>query len=177
MAEKIEIPYDAMLKETLTALGSGGLLLVTQGKAGKPNAMAIGWGAAGPIWGMPLFVVLVRPSRYSYTLLEENGDFTVNVMPEPMTDVVTYCGTVSGREVDKLAEKHLTALPGTQCRTPIIAESRLAFECRTMMSNDVIPARLDASIRDSAYPSGDFHRVYFGKILCVRADPSVASPD
>jgi len=176
MTEKIEIPYDALLKETLNALSGEGLLLVTQGKEGGPNAMAIGWGAIGSVWGEPMFIVLVRPSRYTYRLLRENRDFTVNVMPDNMSDVVTYCGTVSGRDEDKFAEKGLTPVPGLRAQAPIIAESRVAYECRTVMSNDVIPERLDPSIHDSAYPSDDFHRVYFGKILCVRGEADMVAP-
>ena len=106
-------------------------------------------------------------------MLDENGDFTVNVMPDAMKDVVTYCGTVSGRDHDKFAEKHLTALPGLQVNVPIIGESRVAYECRTVLSTEMLPDRLDRSIRESAYPSGDFHRVYFGRILCVRGDSTL----
>jgi len=170
MSKKIEMTYDAGLKQTLSALTDVGLLLVAQGRNGKPNAMTIGWATVGSIWGLPMFVVLVRPSRYTYGLLNENGDFTVNVMPDGMKDVVTYCGTVSGRDRDKFAEKGLTATPGLQANAPIIAESLIAYECRTVLTNEVLPDRLAASIKESSYPSGDFHRVYFGKILCVQGE-------
>ena len=173
MSHRTQIPYDAGLKATLSTLRSDGLLLVTQSKAGKPNAMAIGWATVGSVWGEPTFVVLVRSSRYTYELLNENGDFTVNVMPESMADIVAYCGTVSGRDHDKFAEQSLTAVPALQVEVPIIGESRIAYECRTVMSNDVIPERLDRSIHDSAYPSGDFHHIYFGKILCVQGEPGL----
>ena len=49
MSEKTEIPYDVKLKETLNSLADEGLLLVSQGNDGKPNAMAIGWGTIGVI--------------------------------------------------------------------------------------------------------------------------------
>jgi len=173
MSEKIEIPYDVKLKETLNSLSDSGLLLVSQGNDGKPNAMAIGWGTIGIIWGQPMFVVLVRPSRYTYKLLEENGEFTVNVMPDTMVDIVTHCGTVSGRDEDKFAEQGLTAMPAAHVKTPIIGESLVAYECRTMMKNEVLPETLDSGIRDSAYPSGDLHHIYFGRILGVQADKTI----
>ena len=174
MTEKAQAPYDALLKETLSALADPGLLLVSQGKSGKPNAMAIGWGSIGTIWGKPMFVALVRPSRYTHKLLDENGDFTINVMPASLGEAVEYCGTVSGRDHDKFAEKKLTAVPGLQVKAPIIGESLIAYECRTVMTNEVIPDRLDLAIRNSAYASGDFHRVYFGNILCVRVERELA---
>ncbi len=173
MADKIAIPYDARLKETLAALAKPGLLLVTQGRNGSPNPMAIGWGTIGIVWGIPIFTVLVRPSRHSYTLLEENGDFTVNVMPAHMAKIVMFCGTTSGRNVDKFAEAGLTPMPPLQCTTPIIAESLIAYECRTVMANDVLTDRMDTGIQNSAYPTGDFHRVYYGKILSARAEPGM----
>jgi flavin reductase (DIM6/NTAB) family NADH-FMN oxidoreductase RutF len=170
MAEKVQVQYDSLLKETLEPMTSIGLLLVTQGRREKPNAMAIGWGAIGSIWSQPIFTVLVRPSRYTYELLEEDGDFTVNVMPQKMKGAVDLCGSASGRTHDKFAEAKLTAAPALHVKTPIIAESVIAYECRTMMTNEVLPDRLDRAIRDTAYASGDFHRLYFGKILCVRAE-------
>ena len=112
MSEKVQVHYDSLLKETLEAMTSMGLLLVAQGKSGKPNAMAIGWGLIGSVWSRPVFTVLVRPSRYTYQLLEENGDFTVNVLPQKMKAAVDLCGTVSGRTHDKFAEAKLTAAPG-----------------------------------------------------------------
>ena len=174
MSDKVQVHYDSLLKETLEAMTSIGLLLVAQGKSGKPNAMAIGWGVIGSIWSRPVFTVLVRPSRYTYQLLEENGDFTVNVLPHKMKSAVDLCGTVSGRTHDKFAEAKLTAAPGLHSKTPTIAESVIAYECRTIMTNDVPPERLDREIRGSAYASGDFHRLYFGNILCVLTDKKPA---
>ncbi|HOK57321.1 MAG TPA: flavin reductase [bacterium] len=99
MKEKID--YREVLKETVEALENGLVLLVSVDKKGKPNPMAIGWGAMGEIWGKPVFIVLVRPSRYTYSLIEQTEDFSVNVADESMKDIVIYCGTVSGRNHDK----------------------------------------------------------------------------
>ena len=49
--------------EIVKAFAENRVLLVSQGKEGLPNVMAIGWGTVGIIWGKPIFVVLVRPSR------------------------------------------------------------------------------------------------------------------
>ena len=174
MQGKVQVHYDSLLRETLEAMTSVGLLLVAQGKDGKPNAMAIGWGLIGSVWSRPVFSVLVRPSRYTYQLLEENGDFTVNVLPQKMKAAVDLCGTVSGRTHDKFAEAKLTPAPGLHGNTPFIAESLIAYECRTIMTNDVPPDRLEREILGSAYASGDFHRLFFGSILCVLADRKAA---
>ena len=58
-------------------LGKGVLLTTKYGD--RVNTMTIGWGMLGIEWGKPVFIALVRESRYTKELLEKNGEFTVNV--------------------------------------------------------------------------------------------------
>jgi len=167
---KEPVPYTAYLNETLTLLADPGLLLVSQGQDGVPNAMAIGWGMVGIIWGKRIFTVLVRPSRYTFSRLAESGSFTVNLPSPPLYDAVDFCGTHSGRDYDKFAECHMAAEPSRTIATPGIAESPVIYECRIVHTNDVINASLDLQIVADAYPSGNFHRIYYGEILAVRAE-------
>lgn len=166
---KIDIQYMERLAETLQALQEGRVLLASQGKSGKPNAMAIGWGTVGIVWGKPMFLVLVRPSRYTYKLMEESEDFTVNVAPPELKDAVTYCGTASGRDCDKLEEKKLTPIPAKTVKCPIIQECILHYECKVVHKNDVLKKELAKLISSECYPEGDYHRIYFGEILATRA--------
>ncbi len=78
MAKK-DIHYTAHFDKVIEKLQGDGLLLVTAGKDGKPNVMTIGWGTIGEIWHRPIFIVMVRHSRYTFTRLEEVNEFTVNV--------------------------------------------------------------------------------------------------
>jgi flavin reductase (DIM6/NTAB) family NADH-FMN oxidoreductase RutF len=167
---KIIADYKDCVKESIKAFDESRVLLVSHGKEGLPNAMAIGWGTIGIIWRKPMFVVLVRPSRYTYKLIEETGEFTVNVVPPQLKEVVEYCGTVSGRDHNKFKEKQLTAIPSKKVKAPIIKECVLHFECRVVYKNDLIPPELDKSIVPSLYPKGDFHRIYFGEILACQCE-------
>jgi len=167
---KTTVDHTEFLKETLRALDDPGCLLVSQGKAGKPNAMTIGWGTVGVIWGRPMFVVLVRHSRYTWRLLEETDEFTVNVPPPELADAAMLCGTKSGRDLDKFAAAGLTAVAGQHVRMPIIGECVVHYECRTVHRNNVDPTNLAASILDGCYANGDFHTLYYGEILGVSAD-------
>jgi flavin reductase (DIM6/NTAB) family NADH-FMN oxidoreductase RutF len=168
--KKKEVDYRDFLKETFEVLKDQGLLLASVDRAGKPNAMAIGWATIGEIWWRPIFIVLVRPSRYTYELIEATGDFTVNVPPKELAEITAFCGSVSGRTHDKFAEKGLVAIPGRFVKSPIIDQCVINYECRVVHKNDIIPDFLSPQIKSSAYPSGDFHRVYFGEILAVYAD-------
>ena len=74
-----------------------GILLTTK-VDDKVNTMTIGWGKIGIEWGKPIFIAYVRESRYTKTMLEQSGEFTVNIpMGELDKKILAYCGTKSGR--------------------------------------------------------------------------------
>jgi flavin reductase (DIM6/NTAB) family NADH-FMN oxidoreductase RutF len=167
--EYIAVPYTTHLTETLAALEGPGCFLVTQGSDGYLNAMVIGWGLIGPIWGKPICAVMVRPSRFTYKLLEEGSAFTVCVPSPAQRAAVDFCGKESGRSHDKFRELNLQPLASTQISVPGIAGCPIVYECQPVHINDVQPATLTAEIQERAYRKGDYHRIYFGEILAVRA--------
>ena len=169
MAKK-QVKYVECLEETLKAFNEDRVLLASQGKQGPPNVMTIGWGQIGIIWRKPIFTVLVRPSRYTYKLIEETGDYTVNIVPPSLKEVAQYCGTVSGRDHDKFKEKGLTAIPSSKVKAPIIKECVLHYECQIVYRNDLIPSELASGLVSALYPRGDFHRLYFGEILACQKE-------
>lgn len=167
---KQDIHYTAYLAYALDVLSHGGALLVAADKTGRANAMTIGWGTVGWIWGKPIFCALVRPSRFTHGLLETNPEFTVNIPPRELSAAVAFCGKASGRDHDKFAECNLTAVASRHVSPPVIAECLMHYECRVVEKNEVLPTTLAAEIDRSAYKSGDYHTVYYGEILAVYAD-------
>jgi flavin reductase (DIM6/NTAB) family NADH-FMN oxidoreductase RutF len=167
---KAATDHTGYLHETISALSDPGCLLVSQGEDGKPNVMTIGWGTIGIIWGRPMFVVLVRHSRYTWRLLEETDEFTVNVPGPELAQAAVLCGTKSGRGLDKFAEAGLTPAPGQHVGVPIIQECVVHYECRTVHRNNVDPTHLAGTILNECYGAGDFHTIYYGHILGVLAD-------
>jgi flavin reductase (DIM6/NTAB) family NADH-FMN oxidoreductase RutF len=160
--------YAAVMK----AMTTRGLLLGSYDASGKANLMTIGWGALGTVWGKPLWVVLVRPSRHTYQCIEKTGCFTVNVPTAAMADACAVCGSKSGRDLDKFAACGLTAERATLVQAPAVVECPIVYECRVVHSNDVLPPRLAEEIIAGAYKGGDFHRIYWGEILAARAEPN-----
>ncbi len=171
---KVLVQYTDYYAQTMSRMVEDGLLLVTAGADAKANVMTIGWGAIGSIWGRPIFVALVRPSRYTYGRLEEVGEFTINVPPRDLAAAVSQCGTVSGRDHDKFKEAHLTPVPSQQVCPPIIKECVVHYECRTLHRNDLVPDALAQAVREQCYAKGDFHRFYFGEIVAAYADEDAA---
>ena len=58
-----EIDFTEHLPESIAMMRTDGLLLNSVSADGTPNVMTIGWGTPGVIWGRPIFIVYVRPSR------------------------------------------------------------------------------------------------------------------
>ena len=168
--DKIKVAYTDYLPETIRILAEPGALLVSSDSDGKSNVMAIGWGMIGVVWGKPIFQVLVRPSRFTYELLGQVKEFTVNIPYPEMRETVMFCGTISGRDCDKFAERNLILVKSETVSPPVIAECGIHYECRVVHTNDIIPGNLSSEIMKSAYSAGDYHRVYFGQILKVSAD-------
>jgi flavin reductase (DIM6/NTAB) family NADH-FMN oxidoreductase RutF len=167
---KVQIQYTDLFALTMQRMREDGLLLVTMGADGKPNVMTIGWGMIGSVWSRPVFTVLVRPSRHSYSRLEQISDFTVNVPPGELSAAVARCGKLSGRDHDKFKETQLTPLPSREVRSPVIEQCVVHYECRILHRNDLVPEALAQAVREQFYAQGDFHRFYQGEIVAAYAD-------
>jgi flavin reductase (DIM6/NTAB) family NADH-FMN oxidoreductase RutF len=166
---KVECDLDDVVDMTVDHLWGGGLLLTSVSQAGTYNAMTIGWGLVGRFWRAPVFMVAVRPTRHTHRLIEETQEFVVNVPDESMKDIVEYCGKVSGRDYDKIAEKGLTAEQGHHVRAPIIRECTAHYECRVIGTSKVIPELVSGEVQ-KMYASGNHHTLYYGKILSIRKE-------
>ncbi len=160
-----EIEYTKNVPHTIEVMGKQGLLLTTAGEDGAPNTMTIGWGNPGIIWGMPIFIVYVRPSRFTFRNMEASGEFVVSVPTDEMKEACTFCGTKSGRDVDKFAEMGFTTEPAQTVDVPLIGESVRHYECKVVHYNDVSDAAMADKVRERSYASGNLHRVYYGEIL------------
>jgi flavin reductase (DIM6/NTAB) family NADH-FMN oxidoreductase RutF len=169
-----DIKYSEHFEATMNKLTGQGLLLGSYDSSLKPNIMTIGWGSLGSIWGMPIWTVLVRPSRYTYRCIEHTGCFSVNVPTEDLRKACALSGSRSGRDIDKFEELHLTAERGEYALAPTVAQCPVVYECQVVHSNDVLPNKLAEEILSGAYVAGDFHRVYFGKVLATRGDTDAA---
>lgn len=78
----------------------------------------------------PMTYISVRPERHSYKLLQETGEFVINITTKKMARATDWCGVKSGKNTNKFKETGLTALPASQVSAPLIAEAPLSLECR-----------------------------------------------
>ena len=112
-----------------TLLGPIPPALVTCGTVERPNVLTVAW--TGIVNTQPPMTYLsVRPVRNSHPVIVESGEFVINLVEEPLLGALDYCGTHSGRTVDKFAACALTALPACEVKAPLVAEASVSIECR-----------------------------------------------
>lgn len=103
--------------------------LISCGTVEKPNVMTAAW--TGIVNSEPpMTYVSIRPSRYSYGLIKESGEFVINLTTLPLAEAADFCGVKSGRNTDKFQEAQLSPLPCSKVKAPQIAESPVSLECR-----------------------------------------------
>jgi flavin reductase (DIM6/NTAB) family NADH-FMN oxidoreductase RutF len=151
-------------------------ILITARKEEKINPMAISWGQIGIEWNRLIFTTYVRTGRFTHHLLEETGEFTVNIpMSEPAGKIIGFCGTRSGRDVDKVKELGLILEEGRKVKAPGIKELPLTLECRVIYRQRQDPGAMPAHFKDEFYPrhvpgtnpsaNQDYHTMFFGEIV------------
>jgi flavin reductase (DIM6/NTAB) family NADH-FMN oxidoreductase RutF len=157
------------LSEMLTkSIQKGAFLTVRAGDS--LNTMTIGWGLIGFIWQRPVFMVAVRDSRHTFSLMEKAEDFTVTFPSGNMKDFLMFCGTKSGRDTDKFKACSLSTESAQETGSPVIRAAGIHLECRTRFKAPMNPAYLDP-VLDEIYPAKDYHTLYFGEIVaCYETD-------
>jgi flavin reductase (DIM6/NTAB) family NADH-FMN oxidoreductase RutF len=156
-----EVDFMAAYEGVMKQIKEGAFLTVKAGEA--LNTMTIGWATLGFAWKKPIMMVMVRNSRHTFSLIEKAADFTVSVPAGDMKKAIAFCGTKSGRDVDKFKECKLKTAPSRQVVSPIVQIPGIHFECRIVYKNAIDPARLTREY-DQIYPEKDYHTLYFGEI-------------
>lgn len=110
-------------------LGPLPAVMVTVGDMEKANVMTAAW--CGVLSTSPTRVYIsVRPSRHTYSILKETGEFVINLTTEHLARTTDYVGVYTGAKVDKFKKCNLTRVPSKSVDAPTIAESPLALECK-----------------------------------------------
>ncbi len=104
----------------------------------------------------PMIAISVRPSRVSHDLIEELGEFVVNIPRPDMELICDYVGTTTARKTDKWAETGLTRLPATAVQPPLIAQCPVNIECQVRY-NITLPS----------------HCLFVAEVVALNADESV----
>ncbi len=112
-------------------------MVSTADKSGNTNILTIAW--TGTVCtNPPMVYISVRPERYSYHMIEESGEFVINLTTEKLARAADLCGVRSGRDMDKWRECRLTASPAqTLDHAPCIEEAPVNIECRVLKKEEL----------------------------------------
>lgn len=149
------------------------VLVTVADKEGRQNVFTVAW--AGTVCSDPAMVsISVRPERYSYHMIEETGEFVINLTTAKLAYATDYCGVRSGRDVDKFKEMHLTPIPGKEVKAPLLDESPVNIECKVKQviklgTHDMFLAEVVAVHADEAYMDEK------GRFSLSKANPMVYS--
>jgi flavin reductase (DIM6/NTAB) family NADH-FMN oxidoreductase RutF len=116
---------------------------------GKPNGMAAGWNMKCS-YDPPTLAIALDEDNNTHKLILESKEFVVVVPTPELREQLEYFGSVSGANIDKIAESGIATMPASKLKTPLLADARLNFECK---------------LRSYAKPAD--HYVFFGTLVAA----------
>ena len=127
-------------------------VMVSCGNMEKSNIITVAW--TGILNTNPAMVYIsVRPTRYSYNLIKESGEFVINLTTKDLAYAADWCGVKTGAKVDKFAEMHLTKEKAKFVKCPMIKESPVSVECKVKEIKEL-----------------GSHHMFVAEVLAINAD-------
>lgn len=152
---KPKIEHSRKILNAGTLLAPLPAVMVSCGTPEKANVLTVAW--TGILnTKPPMTYISVRPTRHSYGIIKESGEFVINLTTSKMVRETDFCGVKSGRDTDKLKKCGLHPAAASAVKAPLIEESPLALECRVteikpLGSHDMFIAEILAVNVDGRY--------------------------
>ncbi|MBR4628507.1 MAG: flavin reductase [Ruminococcus sp.] len=142
-------------------------MLVSAGKPGSFNTMTASWGQVGVLWSRNVLTCYIRPNRYTFGFIEKEELFTASFFSEKYRSALSFCGSHSGRDCDKMKETGLT--PVEIGGSTGFEEADIVLVCRKLYSYDLEEKGFltDDGIAEQNYSSAPYHRAYIAEIVGV----------
>jgi len=135
------------------------VVLVSCSDRSRDNIITLAW--VGTVCSNPpLISVSIRPSRYSHGIISASKEFVINFPDEKLIEACNFCGTESGRDIDKFKETALTKENGIKIAAPLIKECPINLECKVRQIVNL-----------------GTHDMFIGEVVGVNADQEVIFDD
>lgn len=149
------------------------MLVTAKNPEGKVNTMTASWGGFGVMWGKNVAVTVIRPQRYTKEFIDSSDTFTLSFYDDTFKKDLSYLGSVSGRDEDKISKTRLT--PTDANGIPFFEEAKIVLICRKLFAQPMKPEGfVDAfkQLDDEWYPNKDYHVLYVAEIeqILVKQD-------
>ena len=142
-------------------------LLCTGNSEKQANIMTISWGGTGILWNKPVAICYVRPQRFTFEILKECNNFTINFFDHnKYKNELSICGTKSGRDINKFEK---TGLNLKKIGNNIgVQEAKLILSCKILYSDFLKEENfLEKKIVEEFYPTKDLHKFFIAEITNV----------
>lgn len=160
-----EISVEELKLNPSTLIGKEWALLTAGNKDGY-NTMTVSWGQMGELWNKPTTVVYIRPQRYTKEFVDKSDYYTLSFLLDGHREALSYLGSHSGRDEDKLAKTDLTGTATDDYA--YIEQAKLVLVCKKLYRQPMPPdSFIDKSLIEKCYAAGDFHEMYVGEIVKV----------
>ena len=158
-----EIESDQIADNPFKLIGED-WMLITAGSMAEHNTMTASWGGLGVLWDRHICICFVRPTRHTWQFMETAEHFTLSFFAEEHRAALAFCGSHSGRDVNKEKKTGLTPFE-TDSGAVSFAQARLVIEARRIYSQDLDPQRFREPAVNEFNPAKDYHRMYIGEIV------------
>ncbi len=141
-------------------------MLITGGSIDDYNTMTASWGGLGHLWDKNVTYCFIRPHRYTYGFIERANFYSFCFFEDKYRKILNYCGTHSGRNLDKTEKTGLSPMEGPH-NTVYFAEARLVLVSRKLYFEDLRDSNfVDEDIIKEFYEADkDLHRMYIGEVV------------
>ena len=141
-------------------------MLITAGDSAKFNTMTASWGGFGYIWNRPVAYIFIRESRYTHEFMEKGDKVTLSFFSEEYRDALKLCGSLSGRDTDKVKAANLTP-KFLDNGAVTFAEAHTTVKCRKLFTSTMEESQYDdKEIFEQSYVKspGGLHTMYIVEI-------------
>ena len=137
--------------------------LITAGNEQGFNTMTASWGGFGVMWNKNVVTIVIRPQRKTLEFIDESGYFTLSFFEEKHRETLKFCGSHSGRDVDKVEVCGLT--PFFLDGTTTFEQASKVIVCKKLFAQKIDPKSFIEKSLLSNYPNEDYHIAFVGEII------------
>ncbi|ABR47484.1 conserved hypothetical protein [Alkaliphilus metalliredigens QYMF] len=138
-------------------------MLITAEKDGQVNTMTASWGGFGVMWNKNVAFIVIRPQRYTKGFVDAADTFSLTFFDKDFKEQLSYLGTVSGRDEDKISKLNLSIEYSGE--TPYFTNANLVIICKKLYAQKYeSQCFIDSTVDAESYPEKDYHTMYIAEV-------------
>ena len=153
-------------ENVFSMIGDKWMLVTATAPDGSYNTMTASWGGLGVLWNKKVAFVFIRPQRYTAEFSEAGDTVTLSFFSEEYRKALSFCGSHSGRDCDKIAETGLTPAKGDGGEV-YFSEAELVMVGKKLYRDELREGSFICPELLDNYKNKDFHIVYVYEITDV----------